>query len=342
MNQDPAIDYIKGVAILMVILFHSIMIYSLRIGSILHIEQAVPLFLMVSAYLAFLKMEKLTKKDYFKKSNFLKFIKRIFIPFFLFELIIVCVSFMKNDFNLASFLLGGGNGMGSYYPWLYFQFWLLFPFIYTLVKMRWGGILLIIVSVIIEILFTLLFTNNTFKEIADPIWRLFVGKYIFIIYIAYLLVENKFTLKKFYPLILLGGIYCIIHRYQILNLQPWFYTTKSFAWNGVHWPMYFYTGFFFFILYKYTQKLPMWIKSILLWMGKNSWELFLSQMLYFSLFSMNDMPPSNRLVKIFLFPLLGIIFCVISTLFYNKINSQVNVGLNYKKQTAHTQTKILK
>ena len=66
------IDSIKGLALLMVIALHSMMPYSLYIGSILHVEQAVPFFLMVSAYLAFSKYGmRGIHKPYIAKSCFL-------------------------------------------------------------------------------------------------------------------------------------------------------------------------------------------------------------------------------------------------------------------------------
>lgn len=321
MEHDKEIDCIKGIAIVMVIVFHSIISYSLQVFSILHIEQAVPLFLIITAYLTFYRIKINGSKGYYAPSNIIKLIKRIFIPYFIFQLLIISVSVLKKDFNWISSILNGGNGMGSYYPWLYFQYWLLLPLIYTLLtkNIKWGGVILIVVSAIIELIFSFLSTATVNNNIFDQIWRLFVGRYIFIGYIAYLLLEIKVVKKYYYILVLLSFIFCIVHRYQLIDLSPWFYKTKSFAWNGVHWPMYFYTGAVFLILQKNLLLLPPVFKNILEWFGKNSWEIFLSQMLYFTIFSLNDMPTSNKLIEIMIFIVLGICFCIFTVLFYNKL-----------------------
>jgi hypothetical protein len=122
--------------------------------------------------------------------------------------------------------------------------------------------------------------------VIDAGWRLFVGRYIFTSYIAYLLLEKKFTLKTYSPLIILGILYMIVHRYELLNLQPWFYTADSFPWRGVNFPTYYYSGFLFFIFYKYLPCLHIHIKSGLKYLGQNSWEIFLGQMLFFTIFPM--------------------------------------------------------
>jgi fucose 4-O-acetylase-like acetyltransferase len=141
-ERDFSIDYIKGIAILMVIVFHCLMSYSLKIGGILHIEQAVPLFLIASAYITFKKIKSNNQgNSYFDKNNIRKVVKRIFLPFLIFELLIVIISLIKKDFSLLSFMLSGGKGMGSYYPWLYLQYWLMLPFAYSLLTKlnNWGG-----------------------------------------------------------------------------------------------------------------------------------------------------------------------------------------------------------
>ena len=312
-ERNYNLDYIKGVAILMVIVFHCLMSYSMKFGGIFYIEQAVPLFLIVSAYLVFEKLKLKTSSGYFDKKIFLKVVKRIFVPFIIFEIVIVLISLVKHNFSVFGFIISGGIGMGSYYPWLYLQYWLLLPFLFSLlIKFnKWGGVILIFGTIICSVLFYSIVYLIGHRSIVDAVWRLFIGKYIFTAYIAWLLLEIFFKLKYYFPLIIMGIAYMFMHRYKIVNLQPWFYTTEAFPWNGVNFPTYYYSGLLFFVMYKLLPKFNTGIKKILQFLGQNSWEIFLGQMLFFAI-----LPPRNSPIMALLTIPLAIGFSMIAAYLY--------------------------
>lgn len=327
MKQNVALDYIKGLAILMVIVIHSVLKFNMRLGSILHIEQAVPLFLLVSAYLYFIKTDSADLTRYFQPKNLLKMINRIFVPYLIFELLIVCMQVYQHKFHENLLFMGGGIGMGSYYPWLYFQFWVALPLIHlVLAKMQTplkGTVAVIALSAIIELAFCLLSSAVGNPELFDSIWRLFIGRYLFIICVAWLLARSAFSLKNMWLPLIASVLFTVVSRYQLLDLKPLFYVTHNYAWNGVHWPMFIYSGFLFYVLYKYLPALPDVLKQPLQWLGRNSWQVFLSQMLFFSLVSAQNMPTSNVGIQTILLIVSGIGFSVTVAIGYKWVNEKV-------------------
>lgn len=320
MKHDFALDYIKGLAILMVIFIHSLLKYNLQLGSILHIEQAVPLFLIVSAYLYFSKVDTVDLKSYFSEKNVLKLINRIFVPYLIFELVIVAMQYYHHTFDGSQMFLSGGIGMGSYYPWLYFQFWASLPlmhlFLLKFKKIEAAGAAMILLSVVIELVFGGLSQAYPNVELFDSIWRLFIGRYVFIIFIAYMLVKVELKMSRLIFFVILGALFTVVHRYHLFAMSPVFYSTQTYSWNGVHWPMYFYTGFLFRLMYKYLPALPENVKQPLQWLGHNSWEVFLAQMLFFSLFTVKDMPVAGVATKTVMLIVFGIFFSVLLAIVY--------------------------
>lgn len=111
-NQVGHIDWIdgaKGIAILCVILLHSIPCLR-EVGWMWHIGQAVPVFLFITAYLISVRMESI--KAYFTFNRFAKMIKKVFVPFVIvlaFQLI--CLALIGKLPSLKTILKGGGIGL---------------------------------------------------------------------------------------------------------------------------------------------------------------------------------------------------------------------------------------
>ena len=116
-NNIEWIDGAKGIAIISVILLHSLPCLK-EIGWIWHLGQAVPVFLFISAYLTSIHF--VTIPAYFTRDRFLGIIKKIFIPYFVVLLIqIVCLYLCDSPPTSKTIIKGGGLGPGSYYPWVY-------------------------------------------------------------------------------------------------------------------------------------------------------------------------------------------------------------------------------
>lgn len=89
--KDTHIDWIdgaKGVAIVAVVLLHSLPCLR-EMGWMWHIGQAVPVFLFITAYLISMRFESL--QMYFQWERFAKMLKKVFVPFVVVLLIqLVC------------------------------------------------------------------------------------------------------------------------------------------------------------------------------------------------------------------------------------------------------------
>ena len=79
-QRNNLLDFIKGAAIVSVLFIHALSDDTKEaISYWYHIGQAVPLFLMVTSYLAYKKPVRLFSEQY--KNKIIKVLKHIFIPF---------------------------------------------------------------------------------------------------------------------------------------------------------------------------------------------------------------------------------------------------------------------
>lgn len=140
-NKIAEYDFVKGIAILFVILLHTVSHQFLFDSyAYFHIWQAVPLFILISYTLMFSKFEKKNNlHDYYSKQSIFKVLKRIVLPYILFQCLIFILSFLRyGTWNIYGLILG--SGPGAYYPFIYIQLWLTAPFLgYLLNKFKYGG-----------------------------------------------------------------------------------------------------------------------------------------------------------------------------------------------------------
>ena len=251
------IDGAKGVAIISVILLHSLpCLY--EIGSIFHIGQAVPVFLFITAYLTSTRFNGIN--TYFTRERIWKLIKNVFIPFLVVLFIqLVCLAIDNRLPSFKTILKSGGVGPGSYYVWLYMLTWVIVPFIVLMVRRvpMWVSMfIMLLIAIGAEYIFVFL---QKIEHI-DALYRLLPIRYLIVIYLGCLwpLVDTRQKYILFALACVSGGV----------NVVPSY-------WNGYHW----YTAFYvilpimFFEKLKYTDSLKQ--------AGKNSWYIFLLQMMCF-------------------------------------------------------------
>lgn len=175
------IDGAKGVAILSVILLHSLPCLR-EIGWIWHIGQAVPVFLFITAYLISIRFESF--QSYFTWDRFARMIKRVFVPFVIVLTIqLVCYALIDKLPSLKTIIKDGGIGSGSYYIWLYMQSWVLMPFMAWLVRKTpiWlSCIMLLMISILAEYVFVPL----QGIENIDKLYRLLPTRYFMVLYLG--------------------------------------------------------------------------------------------------------------------------------------------------------------
>lgn len=188
-ERDHALDIIKGICILFVVVTHQPWTTEQRraMGFPFWIDMAVPLFLIISGYVSacYLKRKNPeTIEKAYTKNWVLKSAIRYTVPF-LFMHVVECLIDLRNhvfagkkDFIQAVFyrFVQGGVGPGSYYYPIMMQFILIFPIIYFAIKnYREKGLLGCFV------------TNFLFEVLRKPFYlgeetyRLLIFRYLFVI-----------------------------------------------------------------------------------------------------------------------------------------------------------------
>ena len=139
-KRDQRIDFIKGLAIISVIILHSFNESTLlAIGSPFTLGQAVPVFMMIAAYnstLSCLRKGVITLKAYYEKELISKALRRILVPFCFVLILQVLINYLFISRNhvmsvreLTLLFLKGGWGPGSYFVPVFLQHILIFPLI---------------------------------------------------------------------------------------------------------------------------------------------------------------------------------------------------------------------
>ena len=212
------IDGAKGVAILSVILLHSLPCLR-EIGWIWHIGQAVPVFLFITAYLISIRFESF--QSYFTWDRFARMIKRVFVPFVLVLILQVgCLALADKDLSIKAIIRDGGIGPGSYYIWLYLQSWILIPFMIWLVRKVpvWASFLIMLaVSAMSEYAFVPI-EDIKFVE---NVYRLMPVRYLIVLYLGSLWSILKDKQKYiFYGLAFVSALLILNDVYLVDNM--WF------------------------------------------------------------------------------------------------------------------------
>lgn len=216
-------------------------------------------------------------KNCYNLNLFKKRIKRIYIPFlaiYSLEILLSNIFLSENldiSFILKNLILGG-FGPGSYYPVIMFQFLFIIPIIYIVSykKLNYSIPVFFTVDVLFE-LFTCV------SGMSEGIYRLLIGRYIFVIVLgSYLaLNQNKMNKKLLYG----GAILSIIYMYASVYLN--YHAFGHDFWAPHNAPAYFYTAFLFVAGMNLFPENPRFVLAAIAELGKASWHIFLIQMLYF-------------------------------------------------------------
>lgn len=282
-HYDPFIDFLKGICIIFVIMNHcmpeKIMLYS---AFFFWGVSAVPIFLILQTFHTYKKGFENTIINYKRIWN------KIILPFIIAEIIIFIFYLIKDKhfnlqdirFDLILFYQSGGYGPGAYYPWIYLQFAFILPLITWLFKLN-----KIFICIFFILLSQLAETACSFFSISQIAYKLLFIRYIFLIYLGYLLVYKGYILNIY--TFCLACISLIISSFIVFfqpDLSPILY---NFVRPPVcHWFCYLYIAFILLfilkILYQYTERFNR-IKNFILKTGKYSYEIFIFQMMYFSI-----------------------------------------------------------
>jgi len=177
--RNKLIDYIKGWAIILIIINHIInwfyLIKDKTFGIfyesvfIFVIIQAVPLLILISGYFFNKKLENTDNpiKTQFSIQNIQKLIKLIIIPAIITSLIImfIRVYIKQYPFHLNKFIQAGFiYGSGSYYIIFYLQLWVLAPFVVFLKRKIPNFYIQLLLLIVCEIIIVNCYIYFNFPE----------------------------------------------------------------------------------------------------------------------------------------------------------------------------------
>lgn len=282
--HDPFIDFLKGFAIISVVLNHVFPYYVEKpLLFCLWGEMAVPLFLIIQSFHYYK-----SGLDTLPKFSISKFLTRIFLPYGISQLLIIlCLALKDGGFNyeiLNTFLSYGGIGPGEYYIYIYVQFVILLPICAQIFKRtnKFSTVFtMVLISQLLEILCSLV-------QMPINIYKLSFCRYFFLIYIGYIWAREGIRIDGKRMLLSVTSVFCILLLYYSkLDLSPIVYETKW--WRIFHWFCYFYPAFLlpFILRFVYNYVLTP-IKNIVKYCGLKSWPIFCTQIVIFSLISPSD------------------------------------------------------
>jgi peptidoglycan/LPS O-acetylase OafA/YrhL len=279
-GYDSQIDYIKGLCILFVVWTHC-----MNRGELSTIlfpywgDTAVPIFIIIQVF------------HYYKKGvsvhmpSIPKLWKRILQPYIIMvTLMFTAQFFMYYDMTDGTFsptLYWEKRGPGSYYIFIYLEMAFVIPLfapLFRRLSTKWLLAIFLILSQLVEIVCSL-------THCPDNLYRILFPRYLFLIFIGYLLATKGLRLNK---LTITAGIismfFIYLFAYSRCNMEPVF-CTSLVLWPLCHWVCYIYIAFFFLTFLKYTytklikcNRFLLCIKNI----GKYSYEIYLFQILYYA------------------------------------------------------------
>ncbi len=279
--RSEGLDRAKGIAILFVCLRHGLTRPELDASvAWLHLGQAVPIFILVTGYLACRSWERhgLGVRSYYAWGRVRRMLTRIALPLAVvlaLEAVLLMATGRSPGHVLREFVVMGGWGPGSYYPWVYLQLWFLLPFILWLTSIRTGC------ASAWAFLFVICFAAEAVVGLLHPpsaVYRLLCVRYFFALCLGILWARDEDP-KGWVRWVLaaLAAVYIGLERWRGPVLAPVLYPT----WPGYHAPAYFYSLVVVGAGIALSGRLGGRLRGLLAAMGQASYEIFLTQMVYF-------------------------------------------------------------
>ncbi|MCD7725338.1 MAG: acyltransferase [Clostridiales bacterium] len=308
MDRIKALDMLKGISIIMVVLTHFSWSDQERLVGLFPfwIAMAVPIFMMVSGYTFAMSFERHGVSQIEDAYNFIFIVKKILrytLPFAVVYLIEIIYENIHQSISFGEacrLFLVGGNGPGSYYYPCMIQLIFLMPLIYFPIKKnpRRGIRIAFLVNAVYEVL------QNAY-ELNETCYRLLVFRYIFALACGCYFYFMKDTIylnwkTRQYKLPLFGGgilgiIFIVMYNYLGFNPPILKY------WIGTSFITILYIFPVFILLFKILSEKSIWILELI---GKNSYEIFLVQKIFPRGYLYQNV--SSRVLQLFVY----LCFCI--------------------------------
>ena len=278
-RYEPFFDFLKAYCIICVLLAHCLTgrasWYSLYPiwGSM-----QVPLFFVIQSFHTL-------KRD--KHVGLQKVIRRIILPFIVTQIFFITVYFLiyNHEFSgagLVKVIKDGGLGPGSYFVWVYVEFVFVLAAIkpiFRKLSFRRFGICILTITLILEILMN-------FIQPPDWLYRLLFIRYFLIVLLGGAILENGIVISSKSILCSIVSIFAVVFFYYMDgSLKPIVYSSSRVICTH-NWVCYFYAvNVLSFGLWKFYHKYKdkIWLKQILMEIGRSSYEIYLLQMGFFAL-----------------------------------------------------------
>ena len=234
---------------------------------------------------------------------------------------------MNNDYGMIKKLvLYGGYGMGSYYPYLFIQIWLLAPFIFKLMKYN------MFLGVWVVLMVTIISNYVLYKTGAPTrIESCLVSRYLLLAFLAYIWYSKLDNVVYRWLLPMISIAYWI---WGIdYDMSPWILSKRGW---GIHqFPALFYTLLAVFLLSKINNKLPTTIKKYLCWAGRYSYSIFIAQMLFFFVLDFEHFDfIGNVAIQRIVFSLCAMVCSIFLAFCYMIIANRINMRYSQTKDVS--------
>lgn len=275
------LDILKGLAIIFVIFSHYGWTNNQRIMMLFPfwIDMAVPIFMIISGYVNSLSYKNKKINELYKMYNYKNIMEKILrytIPFFLVYLIEILCQIVINEFSfkyLIFLFFIGGLGPGSYYYPIMIQFIFIFPIVYKMIKKYdiYGFVGCFALNFAFE------FLQHMFN-MPTGLYRLLLFRYIGLIaFGCYLIIGKKEISRKIKIISFFIGVtwiilICYIKYDPFIINREWARTSFVSA--------FYIMPIFSLIFNKMKNRKNALVETI----GKASFNIFLTQMVYFNYF----------------------------------------------------------
>lgn len=317
------IDYLKAIAIIFVIILHSVPKQVLNFSlAQLHIWNAVPIFIILMAFTTYISLNKNYSTIYPEK-YFSRRFKRILIPLIPVLILTLALGLLLNKeiyFGLETIVAHMPlTGKGNYYITLTIFYLIISPILFNLYKKYTYKAIIcsFFINALCELLAKYLFINNAY------LYSAYIFRYLFLIFLGFYLFEVIINNKKLNKYIYFGFIISFIYLLLCSNENfyiPFFISTwKRQLFISAFYPIVLVYLFFMFIPEKFDFLIPI---------GKASYHIFLTQMVFFIVDPVRIILKAIGIPFIIIYPISiisNILICIfVGILFYKIENKLIN------------------
>lgn len=321
MGRNRSVDIIKGLAIIFVIILHSLSTNTLlHIGAPFLVWQAVPIFMILAGYNgvnSYLNREINDISSAYSKKLLTKRYIRLLKPFVLIWIFEVALNLiMHNSISIKGAIFSfitGGWGPGSYFIPIMLQHVIVLPLLYLGAKKSVNGMLM--VAFLLDMGLELV----TYKLGLSPaLYRILYHRYLFAVALgvwAVMYKGKKSIILSIGSLISLVFIIAVNYFNFQLPIEP--------SWMNESAPSHFWALLIVILGLKFLPKVEStFLEKKIALLGKASYHIFLVQMVYFFLINAFKLPINN------IFVVMNVIICLVVGYGFFKFESSISKNKN--------------